>query len=259
MKRLAIMQPYFFPYIGYWQLIHAVDRFVIYDDVNYIKGGWINRNRLLINGEPTYITAPLQQASPYKRICDIALRPSFAWRDKLVKMIELTYRKAPCFVEVFPVVEKLIRYDADNLAVYLAYQLQTLAAFMGIKTEFMVTSRCYENEHLSGLDRVLDICKREEAHTYINPQGGQTLYDKEIFHSAGINLRFIVMRPLPYKQRGNVFIPCLSIIDALMEVGWVDIKQHLNAFDLITAGTASHQNASDLTKSKHAIDLSGPR
>lgn len=237
MKTIAIMQPYFFPYIGYWQLIHAVDCFVIYDDVNYIKGGWINRNRLLINGEPIYITAPLQHLSPYKRICDIALQPSTVWRDKLVRMVEITYRKAPCFAEVFPVVEKLIRYEADNLANYLAYQLQTLAVFMGIGTKFVVTSRCYKNEGLSGQLRVVDICKREEADIYINPQGGLSLYDTETFCSAGIDLCFIMMRPLPYQQRDPGFVPYLSIIDALMEVGQVEIKRHLDAFDLITQQT----------------------
>lgn len=233
MKTIAIMQPYFFPYIGYWQLIHAVDRFVIYDDVNYIKGGWINRNRLLINGEPVYITAPLYQSSPYKRICDTALQPSAVWRNKLVKMVEITYRKAPCFAEVFPVIESLIRYEADNLADYLAHQLQMLAAFMGIKTGFVVTSRCYDNEHLSGQSRVLDICKREKASIYLNLRGGQSLYDAEIFRGAGIELRFIVMRPSPYKQQGVEFVSSLSIVDALMGVGPIEIKRHLDAFDLI--------------------------
>ena len=228
------MQPYFFPYIGYWQLIHAVDRFVIYDDVNYIKGGWINRNRILINGEPTYITVPLHQPSPYKRICDIALQTSPIWRDKLVRMIEMTYRKSPCFTEVLPIIEKIIRHESDNLSNYLAHQLQTLAAFMGIKTEFVVTSLSYENNHLSSQERVLDICKREGATTYINPQGGQTLYDTETFHNAGIDLRFIVMRPLSYKQRATSFVPYLSIIDALMEIGPVGIRHHLDEFDLVS-------------------------
>ena len=80
--KIAIMQPYFFPYIGYWQLIHAVDHFVIYDDVNYIKGGWINRNRILINGKPAYITVPLHKASAFKRICDTDLQPSPFWRGR---------------------------------------------------------------------------------------------------------------------------------------------------------------------------------
>ena len=233
MKSLAIMQPYFFPYIGYWQMINAVDRFVIYDDVNYIKGGWVNRNRILINGKPAYITVPLSQSSPYKNICDIALQPSPIWRDKLVKKIEMTYRKAPRFAEVFPIIEKLIRHETDNLSNYLVQQLQVLAAFMGIKTEFIVTSRCYGNNDLSRQDRILDICKSEEATIYINLQGGQALYDAEIFRSAGIDLRFIVMRPLPYKQRSDEFVPYLSIIDALMEVGSVDLGYYLNSFDFI--------------------------
>jgi hypothetical protein len=231
--KLAIMQPYFFPYIGYWQLIHAVDRFVIYDDVNYIKGGWINRNRILINGKPAFITVPLHQPSPFKRICCTTLHPSRVWRDKLIKMIDLTYRKAKYFVEVFPVVEELICHETDNLSDYLAHQLQTLSASMGINTEFVVTSRCYENSELCGQERLLDVCKREGAISYINPQGGQTLYDDETFRKAGINLCFIVTRPLPYKQRAAGFVPYLSIIDTLMEIGPKGMKEHLGAFDVI--------------------------
>lgn len=231
--KLAIMQPYFFPYLGYWQLIHAVDRFVIYDDVNYIKGGWVNRNRILINGEPSYFTIPLQQASAYKRICDLSILPAVSWCDKMVKMVSNTYRKAPFFADVFPVFEKIIRYQADNLSDYLVYQLQTLSQFMGITTEFVATSRCYQNSYLSGQVRVLDICEREGAAVYINPQGGQGLYDGGSFRDAGINLEFIVMRILPYKQRSAGFIPYLSIIDALMEIGTDEITKHLGAIELI--------------------------
>jgi len=232
MKSIAIMQPYFFPYIGYWQLIHAVDCFVIYDDVNYIKGGWINRNRILINNIPTYITIPLHQSSPYKSICNTFLQPSFVWRNKLLKMIENTYRKSPYFAEIYPIVEKIIHYETDNLSDFLAYELQTLAVFMGIKTEFVLTSRHYKNDFLSGQNRVIDICKRENASVYINAIGGQKLYDSKTFSEAGINLNFIEMYPLPYKQKSNEFIPYLSIIDTLMEVGSIGIKEHLESFEL---------------------------
>lgn len=231
--KLAIMQPYFFPYIGYWQLINTVDQFVIYDDVNYIKGGWINRNRILINGKAVYITVPLHRSSSYKRICDIALQHPPVWSDKLIKMVEITYRKAGCFDEVFPIIEKLIRHEVNNLSDYLSHQLETLAAFMRIKTEFVVTSRCYRNDQLSGQTRIVDICKREGATTYINPEGGQILYDVETFRNAGIDLRFLVMCPLPYKQRVTGFIPYLSIIDALMEIGPVEIKNYLDEYDMI--------------------------
>jgi hypothetical protein len=232
--KLAIMQPYFFPYVGYWQLIHSADRFVIYDDVNFIKGGWINRNRILIKGEPAYITVPLHQASSFKRICDTTLQPSSSWRDKRVKMVEMTYRKAPSFAEVFPVIEQLIRYETDSLTDYLAHQLQTLCAFIGINTEFVTTSRCYANSDLFGQQRVLDICFREGATVYINPQGGQDLYESSTFRSCGLSLRFIVTRPFAYRQRSSAtFVPYLSIIDALMELGPIQVRQHLDAFDLI--------------------------
>jgi hypothetical protein len=232
--KLAIMQPYFFPYIGYWQLIYAVDRFVIYDDVNYIKGGWINRNRILIEGEPAYITVPLHQASSFKRICDTTLQPSSSWRNKRVKMIEMTYRRAPNFAAVFPVIEWLIRYETDSLTDYLVHQLQSLSAFMDIKTEFVTTSRCYQNSGLSGQQRILDICLREVATDYINPQGGQDLYESNAFRRRGIDLHFLIMHPVPYPQRSSTaFVPYLSIIDALMELGPIQIRQHLEAFDLI--------------------------
>jgi len=227
------MQSYFFPYIGYWQLIHAADRFVIYDDVNYIKGGWVNRNRILINGNPTFITAPLHQPSPFKRICDTALQPSLVWRDKLVKMVELTYRKATYFVEVFPVVEELIRHETDNLSDYLAHQLQTLSAFMGINTEFVVTSRCYENNDLSGQARILDICKREGATTYINPQGGQALYERTAFTQYGVALKFLIPSAIEYKQFGTTHVPWLSIIDVMMFNSKNQLRMLLNKYELV--------------------------
>lgn len=230
--KLAVMQPYFFPYLGYWQLIHAVDKFVIYDDVNYIKGGWINRNRILVNGNPVYITVPLHRASPYKRICDIAIQFSPVWRDKLVKMVKITYGKAGYFDEVFPIIEILVRTELMKLSNYLSHQIQTLAAYMGIRTQIVMTSQIYGNDHLSGQARLLDICRREGASIYINPRGGQSLYDPEAFRNAGIDLQFLVMRPIPYKQRATRFVPYLSIIDVLMDVGPVEIKNHIDEFDL---------------------------
>lgn len=230
--KLAIMQPYFVPYIGYWQLLNVVDRFVIYDDVTYIKGGWINRNRILINGKPSYITIPLYKASSYNRICDIAMQSSPIWRRKMIKSIEYTYQKAPFFAKVFPIIEEMICYETDNLADFLANQLRAMTKFMGLETEFVMTSRCYQNNNLTGLDRILDICKREDARIYINPQGGQELYDTETFRSASINLRFLVMDSIQYKQRAAGFTPYLSIIDALMEIGPLGVEQHLNKFDL---------------------------
>lgn len=231
--KLAIMQPYFFPYIGYWQLIHAVDRFMIYDNLNYIRHGWINRNRILINGEPAYITVPLHQSSPYKRICDIAMQCSPAWRHTLVRKIDFTYRRAPYYTKVFPILEKLIFYDTDSLSDYLAYQLQTLSVFMGINTEFVVTSRSYKNNGLSGQTRVIDICKREGATIYINPQGGQALYDYAAFARCGLNLKFLIPFTIKYKQFGSVHIPWLSMIDVMMFNSPSQLRTLLDQYELV--------------------------
>lgn len=239
MKSLAIMQPYFFPYIGYWQLIHAVDKFVIYDDVNYITRGWVNRNRILINGEPAYITVPLIQASQNKLILETMMQSPDAWQNKLVRSVANTYGKATYFNEVFPVVEALIRFETSSLADYLAHQLQTLSRFMGITTEFVVSSRCYGNSELDRQERILDICKREGVTQYINAPGGKALYDTKTFADVGIDLRFIHMQSIAYPQRSvtslgaSNFVPYLSIIDALMEVGANHIKPHLDAFELL--------------------------
>ena len=225
------MQPYFFPYLGYWQLIHAVDKFVIFDDVNYINKGWINRNRILVNQQPCYFIMPLKQASQNKLICDIDLDSS-NWRDKLLKTIENTYRKSLFFAEVFPAIEKIILFNTQNLADFLTNQLLELSVFMEIKTEFVLTSRKYENQFLSGRDRVIDICKQEKTDIYLNAIGGQTLYDAKTFSDAGIGLQFIEMKPLSYPQKSTEFVPYLSIIDALMNVGIEGVKEHLNAFEL---------------------------
>jgi hypothetical protein len=217
--KLAVMQPYFFPYLGYWQLIAAADRFVIFDDVNFIVRGWINRNRILINGEPRYITVPIHHASQNCRICDTELEPASPWRARLVRMVDAAYRSAPHFAEVFPVVQKLLVHDVGGVSEYLQNQLQTLARFMGLRTEFVTSSRHYGNQCLSGQERILDICRREGATTYVNLPGGESLYQSHLFAASGIDLRFIASAGEPYAQRGPSFVPNLSVIDALMEIG----------------------------------------
>lgn len=231
--KLAIMQPYFFPYLGYWQLLDAVDRFVVFDDVNYINRGWINRNRILVNGQPTYLTVPLQQASQNRRICDITIQAGTAWREKMLRTIETTYRKSPYFHDVFTAISGIIRYESDDLADFLLNQLRTLAGLLAIKVDWIDSSRLYDNTDLSGQERILDICRREAASVYVNPEGGQALYQPGSFRERGIDLKFIVMRPLPYPQRAGAFVPYLSILDALMELGPSGIRNHLAAYDLL--------------------------
>ena len=235
--KLAIMQPYFFPYIGYWQLMCAADRFVIYDDVNFIKQGWINRNRILINGAPSYITVPLDGASPNKRVCDIAVQGGLRWRNKIIKSIECAYGRSACYSAVYPEIERQIRHEAINLAEFLAAHLTSMTEFLGIETEIVPSSRTYCNSDLTGQERVIDICRREGASAYINLSGGRELYDAESFGAANVDLMFMSSCISPYRQRTANFVPNLSLIDALMEIGTDGVAEKLREFDLAMSET----------------------
>lgn len=232
--KLAIMQPYFFPYLGYWQLMSTVDKFVIYNDVNYIKGGWINRNRILINQKPSYITIPLIKASQNKKILEISIQNNNQWKVKMLKSISNAYRQSTFFDSVYPLIEDIINYDTDSLSGYLSNQLRSIAYFMGIDTEISYSYNNYDNTNLKGQERIVDICQQVDASHYYNLAGGVSLYDKNIFKNKEIDLLFIEMHDgARYKQHSDNFIPYLSIIDLLMEVEQTKLSKYLNNYNLI--------------------------
>lgn len=214
--KLAIMQPYFLPYIGYFQLLAVVDRFVIYDDVRFIKRGWINRNRILVKGREYLFTIPLQGASQNRDINQIQLIAEQGWREKLLRTIELAYRRAPHFAEVFPLLREIVNFPECNLAVYLRNSLSAIRNYLALSTELIATSAIYNNRQLKGPARILDICRQEKATTYVNASGGKELYDPELFRANGITLRFLEPIDFEYDQFGEEFQPGLSIIDVLM-------------------------------------------
>ncbi len=233
MNKVAVMQPYFFPYIGYWQLINNVDRFIIYDDVNFIKGGWVNRNRILVNGSPIFLTIPLVDASPNKKIRDIEIFSDNHWKEKLLKTIQLSYKKSPFFSEIFPLIQEIIFFDEKNLSNFLVNQIKMILDFLEIDTHITITSTIYHNSHLSGNLRVLDICKQENADCYVNLIGGRSIYDEREFKELGMDLFFIESERFKYDQKSSEFIASLSIIDLLMSIGPNGVKSRLANFDLI--------------------------
>ena len=233
LMKLGIMQPYFFPYLGYWQLLKTVDRFVVLDDVNYINRGWINRNRILINAEPSYITIPLRKVSQNMRICDLLIHEESPWRNKILRSIEHAYRRAPFFDSVFPLLEIIISNPVENLADYLLWQLQKVSSLLDIETDIVPTSRLYKNEDLSGERRIIDINIKESADNYLNLESGQSLYNAEAFSDASIRLEFIKYNAVPYFQRYPGFVSHLSIIDVLMELGPEKAASKLAEHELI--------------------------
>jgi len=211
--RLAIMQPYLFPYIGYFQLIHSADKFVVYDDVNFIKGGWINRNFILTQGQAHRITLQLQGASPNVLINQVRVGNN---RIKLLKSIQQSYAKAPQFSNVFPMVEEIILNDEVNLAKYLEFGLRKICAYLDIMPEWFISSKLQKDTALKGPEKVLAICDELDVKHYINVPGGKSLYDYQTFEARGLKLSFIEPNAITYKQFKNEYVPNLSIIDVMM-------------------------------------------
>lgn len=210
------MQPYFLPYIGYFQLMAAADKFVVFDDVNFINRGWINRNRLLLNGVPHTFTVPLRGASQNRLICEIELDDEQGWREKLLRTIRQAYGKAPCYSKVSALLETSINYPSARLDEFLLNSLREVARYLSLEAEIVGTSRIYENAHLKGQERILDICRQERANIYINPIGGVDLYDRASFSRQELALNFLRSRQVGYSQGKNEHVAGLSIMDALM-------------------------------------------
>ena len=229
--KLAIMQPYFFPYIGYFQLIKSVDKFIFYDDVNFIKNGWINRNRILINGKPSYFTVTLNGASPFMLIKDVKFTDN---RAKLLKTLDNTYRKAPYFNEAIESLKSVFDIETTYINVLAIESVKAVSHYLDIKTHFERSSEIYEDtKGMEKTVRLKEICHRNNASEYHNPIGGTELYFKEDFAEAGIDLKFIKTNDIIYKQFKNDFVSNLSIIDLMMFNSKEQIIEFLDRYELV--------------------------
>lgn len=227
--KVAIMQPYIFPYIGYFQLINFVDQFVVYDNIQFTKKSWINRNRILSHGKDEYISIPLKKGSDYANIDQRFL--SDDWQNdkkKIFNKIKSSYEKAPYFKENFPVVEACLNYESQNLFDFIFHSLQTLCAYLDINTQLLVSSKVPHNTDLKSAERVISICKSLDADQYINPIGGKELYDYTYFSDNGIILYFLEAEKKSYTQFNNEFMPYLSIIDMIFFLSKDQIKNIIN-------------------------------
>lgn len=236
-NKTAIMQPYFLPYIGYFQLICAADTFVVLDDVNFIMKGWINRNTILLNGNKHLFTIPLSKPSQNKLIQDTKLNFSSRNKNSFLKTIQLAYKKAPFFSGAYSLLENIILYEETDLTTFILHSLKTVLAYLSIEKKICKSSEIEKDTSLKGQDKIIELCKKFNTETYINPIGGMTLYQQEKFDSAGINLRFIQtdFDNIRYKQFKNEFINGLSFIDILMFNSVPDIQYFLQQYRLITA------------------------
>lgn len=224
------MQPYLFPYLGYWQMLAAVDIFVVFDDVNYIKKGYINRNSILLAGQVHKFTLELHKASINKLINEITITGENA---KLVKTFKEAYSKAPFFTEVMPILEDILLFQESRLHIFITNSLRKICEYLEIKTKVCLSSEISKEEGLKGEDKILAIVKSLNGKQYINAIGGLDLYDKEKFLTEGIALSFIKMDEIKYRQFNENFIPFLSIVDVLMFNSVEKIKIFLNNYSLV--------------------------
>jgi len=232
--KLAIMQPYIFPYIGYFQLINAVDKFVVYDNIQFTKKGWINRNRVLMNGKDEYFTISLKKDSDFLNVDQRMVSDIFKTdRIKLLRRISEEYRKAPEYNKVYPLVESIINEEEENLFAFIYQSLLTVCKYLDIKTAFVISSSIPIDHELKSQDKVIAICKALQATRYINPIGGVELYSKEIFEQNAIELNFIRSDNIEYRQFSGEFIPWLSIIDVMMFNTKETISKYLQSYTIL--------------------------
>ena len=231
-KIVGIMQPYFMPYIGYWQLINAVDCFVLFDDVNYIKKGWINRNRIICNKNEYIFTLPLRSASQNRHICEHFFVDENG-KTKLWNVVENSYKKSPEWATVKELLKEIILYETLDLVEYIRHSVEVMCEYMDIQTTIMRSKDLNNDKSLKAQDKIIDICELMGATVYVNPSGGVDLYDEDAFIRKGIDLRFIVPRLNEYKQLNDTFLPGLSLIDMLCMVHRDQIKEELDSYSLV--------------------------
>ena len=232
--RIAIMQPYLFPYLGYFQLMDASDQFLLLDDVNYIKRGWVNRNNILLQEKPFRFTLPLQKVSQNKKINETLIAADAKWKNRFMATLHMAYHQSPYYTEVVELISAVIYYDEIRLSLFLQNSLEMIAAFMGMEARIISLSSAGAGTSLKGQERIFDLCSTMKANEYINLPGGKHLYRPEEFAGRSVRLLFIEPHLPVYSQRHKqAFIPGLSIIDVLMNNAKESARIMIKDYDIV--------------------------
>jgi len=234
MKKTAIMQPYFLPYLGYWQLIQSVDEFVVYDNIEFTKKGWFNRNRILDGDHARLFTIPIKKDSDYLDVVERSLADDAAKENaRTLRIIQTTYKKAPNYAEVYPLIERCFMWEDRNLFNFNYHAIREICEYLQIGTKLTVSSTVSIDHELKAEQKVVSICKALDTDVYINSIGGVELYDKDDFATNGLKLQFLKPRLEAYPQFGKPFVPGLSIIDIMMFNERTKIVQMLEEYELV--------------------------
>ena len=235
MKAFGVMQPYFLPYIGYFQLLNLVDEFIIYDNIEFTKKGWINRNRIMVGGEPQYFTINLVKGSDFLMVNERFISPVFKKeRTKILNKIRMSYRKAAYFEESMPLIERCFMCEHENLFEYIFYSIKEVVEYLNINTELVVSSSLEIDHALKNKYKLWEMARCLGFHRYVNPIGGHSLYEKDEFDSHGLMLQFHQSQLREYQQVGRAteFVPALSIMDLLLCEGKEGAKEQLSNYTI---------------------------
>ena len=242
--RLAVMQPYLFPYIGYFQLMRAVDHFLFFDDVDFITGGWINRNRILVHGNPHYFTVPLKGASQNRKINQIRIDTGQFenWRSKFEKTLWHSYGKSLYFDEINQLVQAVLQSGKKYVSELACLSVEAVIDYLGLNIETSLSSDKPYDQSATGEQKILQLCKMLDARIYINPRDGATIYREEHFEREGIDLKILLPTFKPYPQESPNFVSHLSILDALFHNSREEIRHLLNGYTLIKPSVYEQTN-----------------
>lgn len=233
MTTVAIMQPYFFPYIGYYQLIARSDVFVVYDDAQYIRSGWSNRNRILRDGVPHFLTFPVDKAHYELTYRERHYQATPENRQRILRSVSEAYKRAPQFGAVMPIIEDIMAFPDSEVAAFNRNLIERTSDYLGIATPIVLSSAVDKPQGLSGQDRVIAICKALGATRYVNAIGGVALYDRDRFEKEGIELFFNRTKTIAYPQGGGEPVANLSIIDVMMYNPREAAAAMLDEYDLV--------------------------
>lgn len=228
--KFAVMQPYLFPYLGYYQLVHSVDKFIFYDDVTFIKGGYINRNSIMVNGESKRFTVPVPGISSNKLINELYFDCNV---KKILKTLEQSYSKAPYFRDVYPIIREILTKKERCVSTLCRVSVEEIFMYLNIKKELINSSDLVFNRNKNASEKLIEMSKVLACNEYVNAIGGSSMYDKKHFLNKEVELYFIKMKEIRYEQSNNKFVPNLSIIDVLMHNSKKDIILMLDEYELI--------------------------
>jgi hypothetical protein len=233
---LAAMQPYFFPYLGYFSLIDYSDQFILFDPVQHIRHGWIERNRVLKPGEGwQYVSVPLEKHSRGTLIKDLQIKNASDWQDRILRQLQHYKKRSPYYANTMEVLKACFSEEFTSIVKLNEKCLVEVCNYLGIEYNFRIFSEMELKigpVHHAG-EWALRISEAMGAAEYVNPPGGEEIFDKKQFNDAGIELKFLKSRLPEYSQRRPVFENGLSIIDVMMFKSAEEIRDMIDDYDFI--------------------------